>query len=158
MLHRLSQCFVAMTRLWPCLVLASVCGRVSHPRRGRYYHVVLWLSGRVRYIVEAYLLACQNVAWIDTDVEGEEEVGEAEDQLEVHRVACQSLYPTYASSVQIAASAEPLLSSSLGVLDFALEMVTESEVVFLRDADQFFLELLNDRAIGELDRVLTMFP
>ena len=106
--------------------------------RGRYYHVVLWLSGRVRYIVEAYLLACQNVAWIDIDVEGEEEVEEAEDQLEVHRVACQSLYSTYASRVQIAASAEPWLSSSLGDLVFALEMVTESEVVFLRDADQFF--------------------
>ena len=121
--------------------------------------MVLWLSDRVRYIVEAYLLACQNVAWIDTDVEGAEEVAEAEDQLEVHRVACQSLYSTYASSIQVAAQAEPLLSSSLGDLVFALEMIEESEVVYLRYADLFFfLELLTRHAIGELDRALSMFP
>ena len=50
-----------------------------------------------------------------------------------------------------------MLQSSLGDLVFALEMVTESEVERLRDADQFFFDLLGHRVRNELASVLSRF-
>ena len=122
---------------------------------GRYYHVALWLSGRVRYFVSAYEMACGDIAWIDEDLDEDDPV--ADDEIEMHRGYCQSLRCSYAFSVQIALCAEPMLQNSLGVLVFALEMVTESEVEQLRDADQFFFDLLGHRVRDGLDRVLSRF-
>ena len=122
---------------------------------GRYYHVTLWLSGRVRYFVSAYEMACEDIAWIDEDVDEDDPV--ADDEIEMHRGYCQSLHCSYAFTVQVAFSAEPMLQSSLGDLVFAFEMVTESEVERLRDADQFFFDLLGHRVRDGLDRVLSRF-
>ena len=63
---------------------------------------------------------------IDEDVDEDDPV--ADDEIEMHRGYCQSLHCSYAFTVQVAFSAEPMLQNSLGVLVFALEMVTESEV------------------------------
>ena len=122
---------------------------------GRYYHVALWLSGRVRYFVSAYEMACGDIAWIDEDLDEDDPV--ADDEIEMHRGYCQSLHCSYAFAVQVAFSAEPMLQSSLGDLVFALEMVTESEVERLRDADQFFFDLLGHRVRDKLDSVLSRF-
>ena len=124
--------------------------------KGKFYHVALWLLCRVRHLVMEYECSCQSIAWIDIDDnDGHDE--EALNDLGLHRGLCRSLYSTYACAVQTAAITEPDLQGWLGELVFALEMVTESEMEGVRDADLFFLDLLSERVCESLESVLVRF-
>ena len=99
----------------------------------RYWHVSKWLLSKVRSIVSAYDLACRGISWTDSDDEPDEEML---DILGLHRAVCGSLYCDYSFVLQKAFTAEPILvSPMLGSLVFALEIVTEIEIQFQRDAD-----------------------
>ena len=119
----------------------------------RYLHVSKWLLSRVRSIVSAYDLACQDISWIDSDDDGSDE--EMLDVLEMHRAVCGSLYCDYSLAVQKAFTAEPtLVSPMFGSLVFALEMVMEIETPFQRHADMFFFDILQDRVCNEIQMAI----
>ena len=92
---------------------------------------------------------------IDQDTDENDPV--AFDDLELHRGYCRSLHCSYALTVQRAFVAEPVLQGLLGTLVFALEMVRESEVEWMRDADHFFRDLLGVRVCEAIEAVLVRF-
>ena len=115
--------------------------------QGRFYHVVLWLHSRVQCLVSRYQIASQSIAWIDEE-DTDEHDSDASDALEMYGAYCQSLHCSYAMAIQRAFMVEPAVQCLLGHLVFALEMVRETDVHRMEDADLFFLDLLHERVCG----------